>query len=62
MSLLRRLTNVAWGRLQVWRRGAPPPVDDPDPTPAPPSVDDPPAAHAPDPAPEPHPTPRKRHL
>jgi len=65
MSLIRRLTNVAWGTFRQWRRGAPPPVEDTEPTPTPPTVEDPPAPHAPDapqPVREPEPTPRKRRL
>jgi hypothetical protein len=62
MSLLRRISNVAWGRYQQWRRGPPPPVEEPDVTRRPPPVEDPPAPGAPDPVPEPEPTPKKRRL
>jgi hypothetical protein len=71
MSLLRRIRNVAWGTVQQWRRGPPPPVEEPDPadpveepdrTRRRPPVEDPPAPDAPDPVREPEPTPKKRRL
>jgi hypothetical protein len=62
MSLIRRLRNVAWGTVQQWRRGPPPPVEEPDPKPAPPPVEEPPVPGDREPVREPEPTPRKRRL
>jgi hypothetical protein len=70
MSVIRRLTNVAKGKVKEWRRvwrDGPgedhPEVEEP-PRPKKPPVEEPPAKEedAPKPIQEPEPTPRKRRL